>query len=148
MRFIFMMILFTAITESSTLAYGATTGHIGIIKNMAGEVTIARTDSIIKGEPNIRLFEGDIVQTGANGKAGLILEDDTIISMGLNSRLTINKFMFQPNEKKLSLIAKIFHGTVSFLSGQITKLAPDKVHIETPYATVGLRGTHVLVQVD
>lgn len=148
MRFLFIVILFVALADTGTFAYGAMADHVGIIKSMVGEVTITRNDGTIKAEPNVRLMAGDIVQTGANGKAGLILSDDTIISMGFNSRISITNFMFQPNEKKLSMIAKIFHGTVSYLSGQIAKLAPNMVHIETPGATVGLRGTHVLIKVD
>lgn len=148
MRTIFMEILIAVLMLTSSLACGSSAEHVGIVKSMAGEVEIARGDLILKAEPNLKLFEGDIVQTGPNGKAGLILEDDTVISMGYNSKIAIKSFMFQPKEKKLSFIARIFQGTVSFLSGRITQLAPDQVRIETPHATVGTRGTHVLIRVD
>ena len=144
----FMAVLVSAVALASTLAYGSPLDHAGIVKTMAGEVVIARGGRTIKAVTNMILMEGDVVQTGSNGKAGLILDDDTVISMGSNSRIAIKSFMFQPNEKKLSLIARVFQGTVSFLSGQIAKLAPNLVHIETPFATVGIRGTHVLIQVD
>ena len=75
-------------------------------------------------------------------------ERDTVISMGPKSRLAIETFVYHPQEKKLSLIARVLRGTVSFLSGQIAKLGPDLMHIETPQASVGVRGTHVLIQVD
>ena len=148
MRSMFMVALVVALALASTLAYGSTVDHVGIIKSMAGEVVIARSGRTIKAETNMILLEGDVVQTGSKGKAGLILDDDTVISMGSNSMMVIKSFMFQPNEKKLSLIVRVFLGTVSFLSGQIAKLAPNLVHIETPFATVGIRGTHVLIQVD
>jgi hypothetical protein len=148
MRSMFMVVLVAALALASALAYGSTVDHVGIIKSMAGDVVIARGGRTIKAETNMILLEGDVVQTGAKGKAGLILDDDTVISMGSNSMMVIKSFMFQPNEKKLSLIVRVFLGTVSFLSGQIAKLAPNLVHIETPFATVGIRGTHVLIQVD
>ncbi len=148
MRSMFMVVLVAALALASTLAYGSTVDHAGIIKSMAGDVVIARGGRTIKAGTNMILMEGDVVQTGAKGKAGLILDDDTVISMGSNSMMAIKSFMFQPNEKKLSLIVRVFLGTVSFLSGQIAKLAPNLVHIETPFATVGIRGTHVLIQVD
>ena len=131
-----------------SLAHGAATNQIGIVKTMVGEVVIARSGGTIRAAPNLKLYEGDIVRTGANGKAGLILEDDTVISLGTNARFAIESFKFEPSEKKLSLVARIFQGTVSFICGQIAKLAPNRVHIKTPYATVGVRGTHVLVRVD
>ncbi len=148
MKSMYMKVLVAALVLISNLAYGADVDHAGIVKSLDGEVIIARSDQMIKAEPNFKLLEGDIVQTGPDGKAGLILEDDTVISMGFNSKIAIKSFMFQPNEKKLSLIAKVFNGTVSFLSGQIAKLAPKQVLIETPYATIGSRGTHILVRVD
>ena len=148
MRSMFMVVLVAALALAGTLAYGSTVDHAGIIKSMAGDVVIARGGRTIKAGTNMILMEGDVVQTGSKGKAGLILDDDTVISMGSNSMMAIKSFMFQPNEKKLSLIVRVFLGTVSFLSGQIAKLAPNLVHIETPFATVGIRGTHVLIQVD
>lgn len=148
MRSMFMVVLVAALALTATLAYGSTVDHAGIIKSMAGDVVIARGGRTIKAGTNMILMEGDVVQTGSKAKAGLILDDDTVISMGSNSMMAIKSFMFQPNEKRLSLIVRIFLGTVSFLSGQIAKLAPNLVHIETPFATVGIRGTHVLIQVD
>jgi hypothetical protein len=148
MRSIFIVVLVSALELAGTLAFGATVNPVGIVKTMVGEVVIARGERTIKAEPNMKLLEGDVVQTGPNGKAGLIMEDDTVISMGLSSRIAIKKFMFQPNEKRLSFIARVIQGTASFLSGQIAKLAPHLVHIETPHATVGIRGTHVLIKVD
>ena len=96
----------------------------------------------------MRLQKGDQIRTGAKGKVGLIFEDDTVISLGPNSVIEIDNFLFQPNEKRLSFIARILQGTVSYLSGQIAKLAPNQARLETPHATVGMRGTHVLVKVD
>ena len=148
MRLIFTVALLVAWLLAGGLTYGATTERIGIVKSMAGEVAISRNGRTIKAEPNLALYEGDVVQTGANGKAGLILADDTLISMGFNSMIDLKGFQFQPSEKKLSLIARILHGTATFLSGQVAKLAPKKVRVETPYATVGVRGTHILIQVD
>ena len=148
MKPIIMVVLVAASLLAGALAYGATAEPIGIVKSTVGEVVVTRGGRTVVATPNLKLYEGDVVQTGANGKAGLILEDDTVIAMGLNSRLAVEKFSFQPSEKKLSFLARIFRGTVSFLSGQIAKLAPDRVHIETPYATVGVRGTHALIRVD
>lgn len=148
MRPIFHVILIATLSLTSTLACGATADQIGIVKSLTGEVLVSRGGSAVSAAANLKLFTGDIIQTGANGKAGLIMEDDTVISMGHDSRLVLEKFLFQPNEKKLSFLVRVLKGTVSFLCGQIAKLAPSQVHIETPYATVGVRGTHLLVQVD
>jgi len=122
--------------------------HAGIVKSLAGEVAIERNNAPLKAEANMKILKGDHIRTGKNGKVGMIFEDDTVVSVGPNSRIVIEDFLFQPSEKRLSFITRIVQGTVSYLSGQIAKIAPAVVRIETPHATVGLRGTHVLVKVD
>ncbi|MFA7060803.1 MAG: FecR domain-containing protein [Pedobacter sp.] len=148
MKLIFMVVMFVALTLKGSLSYGAPVNHVGIVKSVIGEVVVVRNDQSIKAEPNMKLLVDDIVQTGVNGKAGLILEDDTVISLGLNSSIVIKDFIFKPNEKRLSFVARVLKGTVAYLSGQIAKLAPNCVRIETPNAIIGIRGTHVLIQVD
>jgi len=88
------------------------------------------------------------VKTGDGGSVGLIFSDDTIISMGPRTELAIEDYLFEPIEGKLAFIAKILRGTVSYLSGQIAKIAPESVKLITPAATIGVRGTHVLIKVD
>jgi len=144
----FCLFIISAIFIGNYSICSASQVHAGIVKSAVGEVVIVRNNLSIKAETNTKLLEGDLIQTGQNGKAGLIFEDDAVISMGPNTKIVIEKFMFQPAEKKLSFIARIFQGTASFLSGQLVKLAPDLVRIETPCATVGMRGTHILIKVD
>lgn len=136
------------VVAGSPVCMAAPPEHAGIVKTLAGDVVIVRNGKIIKAAQDMKLMQGDVVSTGVGGKVGLILEDDTVISMGSNSRIAIENFMFQPSEKKLSFIARFFKGTASFISGQIAKLAPDNVRVETPHATVGMRGTHFLVKAE
>ena len=148
MRQIIRLFLLAFPLLAVSLAYGATADHAGIVKSMVGKVVIVRSGGTFPAQLNLKLYQGDAIQTGSNGKVGLILEDDTVISMGPNSRLTIENFMFEPDDKRLSFVVSIFKGTVSFVCGQINRLAPDRMQIKTPHATVGVRGTHILIQVD
>ena len=91
---------------------------------------------------------GDVINSGRDGSVGLIFSDDTIISMGPSTELAVEDYLFEPVEGKLAFIARIIKGTVSYLSGQISKLSPESVKLVTPAATIGVRGTHVLVKVD
>jgi hypothetical protein len=62
--------------------------------------------------------------------------------------MSIESFLFNPVNKELSFIARMIHGTFSFITGQIAKLAPERVTFETPDATLGVRGTKFLVKID
>ncbi|MCM0082583.1 FecR family protein [Geomonas sp. Red32] len=148
MKTLLVVVSVTMLLAAAPCAFAAEAVHAGIVKALAGEVTLVRDGRTFPATLNAKVFQGDLVRTGKNGKVGLILEDDTVISLGPDSHLVLESFLFQPNEKKLSLVARILHGTVSYLSGQIAKLAPNLVHLKTPNATVGVRGTHVLIQVD
>jgi hypothetical protein len=140
--FFIVLTLFTI-----TKGVAAEAEHVGIVKLVAGDVVIMRNNTTIKAAINSKLMKLDVIRTGTDGKAGLIFEDDTTISLGPNSKIAIEEYMFQPSERKLSLIARIFYGTASYISGQIAKLAPNQVQMETPHATIGTRGTAFLVMV-
>jgi hypothetical protein len=120
----------------------------GIIKAVSGDVFITNSQTTVKAVPNMQIIQGDIIKTGANGSAGLIFEDDTVVGLGPNSEMSIESFLFNPVNKELSFIARMIHGTFSFITGQIAKLAPEKVTFETPDATLGVRGTKFLVKIE
>ena len=122
--------------------------YVGIVKSLVGEALIVRGEEEFNAEPHAKLMQGDLIRTGLNGKIGLVFEDDTVVSLGPNSQILIEDFLFEPANRQLSFIARIIQGTASFLSGQIAKLAPEMVRVETPDATIGMRGTHVLIKVD
>lgn len=120
---------------------------VGLIKT-ASEAVVTRGGETLTAVPGMELKRGDVVKTGAGGSAGLIFSDDTVISMGPRTELAVEKYLFEPVEGQLGCILEIFKGTISYLSGQIAKLAPASVELLTPAATIGVRGTHVLIKVD
>jgi len=121
---------------------------VGFIKSVSGEVLIVSSELSVRAVPNMKIMQGDSIATGAGSSVGLIFEDDTVVSIGPNSEIEIQSFMFNPVEKELSFVARMVKGTFSFITGQIAKLAPRNVKLETPDATLGVRGTKLLVKID
>jgi len=130
-----------------TLAF-ADSEPVGIIKSVTKETTVIRDGKTHIATPGMKVLMGDLIKTGSGGSVGMIFEDDTVISIGSRSEFTIKEYLFNPVENKLSFVARLIRGTLSYLSGQIAKLSPSSVRLETPSATVGIRGTHVLVKVE
>jgi len=90
----------------------------------------------------------DAVKT-AQGKVGLTFEDNTKVDITENSKLVIDDFVYDPNSKKGGKLAvKVALGTVRYASGQIAKNNPQAVAINTPTATVAVRGTDFTATVD
>ena len=96
------------------------------------------------GDP---VFQGDALQTGADGKLGVTLRDDTRLSLGPNTHLALSSFIYSPSDGRFGLVLRVTYGVLAFISGRIARLAPDAIRIETPSSIVGVRGTHLLVGV-
>lgn len=120
----------------------------GYIHAMVGSVTIIRGAARLPASVGAPLFRGDTVVTGRPGGAGIVLTDDGSVSLGPGSEFSLKGYDFSPREGRLGLVARLVKGTFSYLSGLIARLAPDAVRIETPDATIAVRGTRLLVSVE
>ena len=129
-------------------ACGADEDFIGSIKTLEGSVEIIRQGRTIRPEAGTRLFDLDTVQTGKDGSVGIILRDDTILSLGPDSTIDMQEFRFDPHNDDYSLVCRMMRGTFVFISGLIAKLSPDSVKIETPDGTVAIRGTRLAVYIQ
>ena len=144
------IVLFVFYLLSSPFFCVAQIESAGIIKSVSGKVTITAPNQTISmlAVPNMKIIQGDSIKTGRKGNIGLIFNDDTVISLGPNSEIVIQQFLFNPVDNELSFVAKMIKGTFSFISGQITKLAPNKVQLKTPDATLAIRGTKLCIKID
>jgi hypothetical protein len=103
---------------------------------------------LIPAKVNEKLLVNDNLITGTNGSIGVILEDNSVLSLGPKSKVNLNKFSFNPAEEKLSFVAKIGKGTLVYLTGLMAKINRKAVRFETPTAVCGVRGTHFAIKVD
>jgi len=121
--------------------------RIGSIKNVEGEVFVLRGGETIPAEAGTLLYRGDQLKTGETGRVGVVFRDDTRLSLGGNSDLAVEQFEFAPGEGRFGMVLRLARGMAAFVSGQISKLAPDAVRLETPVGTVGVRGTHFVMNI-
>jgi hypothetical protein len=118
----------------------------GRIKIASGSVLIVRAGQTIPAQPGQPVFESDILRTGADGRVGLTLKDDTRLSLGPSSEIRLDRFAYAPAEGRLGFVLSVVRGVAAYVSGRIAKLAPDAVRLETPAAIVGVRGTTVVIR--
>ncbi len=138
--FVLFLFLFTPLLSAMEPA--------GVIKNITGKASIERDNQIIPAVEGVKIHAKDILQTGPQASMGVIFRDDSTLSMGPDTRITIDDFLFSPGEGKLSFVSKISKGTAAYLSGQIGKLSPGATRVKTPLAVLGIRGTRFLVEVE
>ncbi|HVO64973.1 MAG TPA: FecR domain-containing protein [Syntrophales bacterium] len=118
------------------------------MKNVSGEAFIERNKVLTAAKVKDELMENDVLVTGRSGSMGVILQDNSVMSIGPNTRLAISKFAFEPADEKLSFTAQIKKGTMVYLSGLIAKLNRSGVKFDTPTAVCGVRGTHFAIKVE
>jgi hypothetical protein len=81
-----------------------------------------------------------VIRTGTDSKSQLLFRDETTLSIGPDSEIALDKFVYSPQGSSVSLNAT--KGVFRFISGSAPKNAYE---IKTPSATVGVRGTIVYV---
>ncbi|HVG83112.1 MAG TPA: FecR domain-containing protein [Vicinamibacterales bacterium] len=120
----------------------------GRVKVVAGTATIVREGQATPAVVGALVHETDVLRTGGDGQLAIMLKDESRLSMGPNSEVTVATFTYAPSEGRMGLVLRMARGVFSYVSGRIAKLMPEAVRLETPTSIVGVRGTHALVKVD
>ena len=120
----------------------------GRIKLASGAAFVVRDGKSIPARAGQLLLEADALRTGADGRLGITLKDDTRVSLGPGSEVRLERFVYAPAEGSLALALKFVRGAAAYVSGRIAKLAPDSIRLETPAAIIGVRGTTLAIRVQ
>jgi hypothetical protein len=128
------------------LAVGAA-DDIGRVKVARGSVTIERGGARLPATVGLRLQEGDVIVTGRDGSAGVTFNDDSLLSIGPDSVLSVDRFAFDSTTHAGRFDSSLRRGTLSAVSGKIAKQSPDAMKVRTPATILGVRGTEFVVRV-
>ena len=137
--------MFTLVVAAATPVF-AQQPAAGRVKLASGSASIVRASGIVPAKVGDVVYEADVLKTGADGRVGITLKDDTRVSLGPSSEVRLDKFVYSPAQGNLGLALKFVHGVAAYVSGRIAKLAPDAVRLETPAAIVGVRGTTLAIR--
>lgn len=140
---------FHHITLSAALACAAhvswAADEAGTVKISKGLVHVERANERIDAVVGTRIFSSDRVITGVDSAVGITLRDNTLLSAGPNSVVDLNKFAFDSTTHAGAIDATIKRGTLSVISGKISKASPESVRFSAPGMTLGVRGTSFLI---
>lgn len=121
---------------------------IGRIKIVKGEVAVDRDGTALPAAVGMRLRPADVIRTGAESSVGITMDDDSLLSAGPNSTLSLDRFAFDPTTSQGKFDASLNKGTLAVISGRIAKQSPDAMTVRTPALILGVRGTTFAVNVD
>ena len=128
--------------------FANTTPIVATVQKVNGMATVIRQGQAISAKIGLELYQNDTLRTGRDGSIGVVFNDETLLSLGPESLLVIDEFVFAPREGKFSIAVRMVKGTVAYLSGLITKLAPESTHFRTPTSSIGIRGTKFVAKVE
>src|SRR4051812_3654444 len=119
---------------------------IGHVTKLTGNATVIRNGVSIVLNLGDNVNKGDVVEAGSSSTVGITFIDGSVFGLGANARMVLNEMIYDPNGSNNSSLISLVQGTISFVAGGTAKKGDMKV--DTPVATMGIRGTAVLVEID
>jgi hypothetical protein len=123
----------------------AQAAEIGQIKVSKGAVTVERGGQAMAGSVGMKLEAADVLKTGADGTAGITMADNSLLSVGPNSILALERFDYEAATSQGRFDAQLQRGTLAVVSGRIAKQSPQAMTVRTPSAALAVRGTEFVV---
>lgn len=120
----------------------------GRIKVVSGSAFILRGTETLPAKAGELVYAADGLRTGDAGSVGVTLKDDTRLSLGPNSEVRLERYVYAPGNGGLGMVLKFVRGVAAYVSGRMARLAPDSIRLETPAAIVGVRGTSLAIRVE
>lgn len=121
--------------------------RIGLVKVASGDVTITRGSETLQAEAGTELFEQDVIETGANSAVGMTFTDNSRMSLGPDSSLTLESYSYQKSGKQDGFDARLRSGSLTAASGNIAKSRPLAMKVLMPATVLGVKGTEFAVRV-
>ena len=137
---IWLLILF------SIPAFSTEIGEISELRGN-GEITRVNSTDSFTAEVDSDIFSFDDVRTG-NGRLAIEFLDSSIVKLTEHSKLIIDEYIFDPDPSKSKMALNMASGTARFISGAFGKIDKENITINTPTATIGIRGTDFTTTVD
>jgi hypothetical protein len=119
----------------------------GMIKTVRGQVRIERGGRNLEAKIGDPVQERDRVIAQSGSSAGISMNDETLLSIGPNSTLVIDKFAYDPVTRDGQVATSILKGTLRYVTGLIGRARPRSIKVTTANATIGIRGTEFIVEV-
>jgi len=138
-------IIFTFFIFSSTIAYAAEKPVVGVISAAVGEIYNQNNKKLNSGD---KIYFGDSIIVKDKSNSQILLLDETVMSVGSNSEIKIDEFIYDPKTKDGKILSQIKSGSMKVLTGGVSEKNPANLEIKVPAGTIGTRGTEFQATVD
>ena len=117
---------------------------LSIEKQLIG--VVGATSGIVKTEtrelkPGDKVYLNETIYAGANSGTQILLLDQSTFTVGEDSEVVMDTFVYDPATNDGKIVASVKQGSLKVISGLISKNNPDNLTVEVPEGTLGSRGT-------
>jgi hypothetical protein len=134
---------------SPALTSGAEQEGIGFYTAVAGRVEVAHPGAELVVP--VRLYDPvmfkDVIETKDDSRTKALFQDDSVLTVGTNSRVEINEYIYLPDDNIRRTIIKLMQGQLRALVSKVFKANGSKFEVHTPTAVAAARGTYFTVWV-
>ena len=130
-----------------SISAAALAADAGEIKVVRGAAHIERGSERLAARVGMPVQEADRVVTGADGTVGITFADNSLLSIGPSSSFAIDRYVFDSTTHAGKFDSTLSKGTLAVVSGKMVKQSPEAMHVRTPSAIMGVRGTDFVVRV-
>ena len=134
----------------SRMAVADNSAHdsVGTITSLSGQVNLVRAGQTLKASVNQALQAGDVLNTGRTGRVELQLSDDSLISLSPNSSFRLTQYDYDSSGSRPGTgLFDLFKGALRAVTGAITSGSSHRFEVNTPVATIGIRGTEFTTEI-
>lgn len=142
--------IFVLISCAALLGFGGLgfANESGVVKTVRGQVLIERGSSKLQAKVGDPVQERDRVIVQGNSSVGISMSDETLLGIGPNSTVVIDRYQYDPVTREGKVETSILKGTLRYVTGLIGKANPQAIKVMTDSATIGIRGTEFIVEVS
>lgn len=130
-----------------SLAVPGWAADVGEIKIVRGAAHLERGAERLAVRVGMGVQQADRIVTGADGTVGITFVDNSLLSVGPDSVLAIDRYVFDSTTHAGQFDSTLSKGTLAVISGRIVKQSPEAMRVRTPSAIMGVRGTEFAVRV-
>ena len=125
---------------------GAQIGDVFEQSGAPGEIQRENGEQLT-ADLNASIVSMDTVET-ENGRLKIQFIDDTQVSMTEHTIVEINEYVYDPNPDNSKMALNFAQGTARFATGKLGLVPRENIAIQTPTASIGIRGTDFTMTVD
>ena len=114
---------------------------VGAVDRVENEAKIVAGDTVTPATIGTPVHARDELCTGPEGRLRVTFRDDTVLTLGENANVIIDRFVYDPEQNVGETLIRTTKGAFLFASGRIKGLKQHSIAVSTPVADVGVRGT-------